>query len=538
MRRFIKLLMLSAIALAIKGCGGGFAPSPLDPYFVVQPLATSQETTSPVIERPPPQPVRGGHLHIAMPLPATLNPLLNSDPHLAQVLGLIFEPIVIFDEELRPVANPAIIENISLAPSGQSVTISLRNNIFWEDGEAISSADIAFSIDILRNNAPQTAIFRPNVAAISSHNIVDAHTIHINLASPMWRIMYYLDFPIIPAHYYTGVSTSNLQHPRNMHPIGNGAFRFLSYTPANQLELIANSTAPAGRPYIDRITATVLRDMADNIHAFEQGVVDVFAGQTSLWGRLRARGKNLSGHVAASDFEFIGFNHARATFGELAMRQAIAYFVGKNALPIHENSWIAIAAPEPSPASFAELGFTRGAHGILERQLSPGLPSTPLAMTVIVNEENARTMRAASELQAILTAEGVAVSLYTLEPAAFTARLAAGDFDIMLGTINLGYRPNLEFLRGGNRAAGNYINFDSADFNRLLDNMNLATNANFFAAAAQLVQEYIAENLPIIGLGFLEESFFTSPHLHGNLSPAGRAIFINAQSWFILDNTD
>ncbi|MCL2168535.1 MAG: ABC transporter substrate-binding protein [Defluviitaleaceae bacterium] len=534
MEKLGKFLTLLLLGLVLKGCGGGFSPAPIDPYFGV-PTTTVPATTQPIHQLAhPPEPAQGGHLQIAMPMPQTLNPLLNSERELAQVLRLLFEPLVVMDEDLRPHPNPNIVESITFTPSGQAFTITLHDDIFWEDGTPIRAADIAFSIDVLRNHAPETAVYRPNVASIVSHSIIDPRSLHVNLYAPKWQMMYLLDFPIIPAHYYTGVPMTNLRHPRNMHPVGNGAFRFYSYVLVTRMELIANDNAPGGRPYIDRVTATVMRDMSDTVHAFERGIIDILEGSASIWGRLRAFGKNSSGTMVSGSFDFIGFNHGRGTFNDVKMRRAIGSVFHAHQLPIRDEAWFAATIPAHAHITFAELGFVMGEYGILERELSPILPPFPLAMTIIVNEDNPRTPAMAGGLSVALRAAGADVSLHILPAEMFAHRLYSGEFDLVVGTKNIDIRPNLEFLRGYNRAYGNLMGFNSVYFNRLLDNMNLATNPISFQESVHAVQVYMVENLPILGIGFEEMMFFTSSRLHGNLAPAGNDIFRNSRSWFIL----
>ncbi|MDR2166281.1 MAG: ABC transporter substrate-binding protein [Clostridiales bacterium] len=494
-RRGLWILLLIFLA----GCGREISPAPISPDFALQtPPPVEAETPEFPIE-----PAFGGHLRIAMPMPQTLNPLLNSCPQTAQILRLIFEPLSV------------LAENITFAPSGQSLAITLKDDIFWEDDMPITAADIAFSIDTLRNHAPETAVYRPNVAAIASHNIVDPRTIHINLDAPMWQFMYLLDFPIIPAGYYSGVPMTNLRAARNMHPVGNGPFRFFSYVLATRLELIANENAARGRPYIERVTATVLRDFSDATHAFERGMTDILAGYAADLGRFRALGKNYVGTIPGQNLDFIGFNHARPIFGEIAMRAVIN---------------------NPSIEAFAELGFEVGEDGILERRIAPALPPIPLNLTIIVNNENLRTLTIAKNLYYELLETGANTRLYELIPADFHARLSSGDFDLAIGTITLQNPLNLEFLRTGNQAAGNYFSHNSAEFNRLLDTTNLAPNEAALNAAAANLRAYMSENLPIISLGFDDRAIFASPRLHGNLAPAGRNIFHNVAEWFIVDN--
>ncbi|MCL2397362.1 MAG: ABC transporter substrate-binding protein, partial [Defluviitaleaceae bacterium] len=326
MRKLMALLVVLLFLLA--ACMG---PAPIaqpSPNFGAE-INLPQPEDVPSEENPIITPIvagYGGHINVGMSLPRTLNPLLNSDPWVDTVLRLIFEPLVVFDADMRPIPNPAITQSITFSHDGRSLAVALRDNIFWEDGTAITARDIAFTIDVLQNSAPQTAVYKQNVANIVSHSVIDNRTLQITLRNPSWATKYMLAFPIISAEYYRPVSMANLAAARNMHPMGNGSFRFHSLEPADRLELIANHDAPGGRPYIDRITAIILRDMdGGQIHAFEQGIIDVLMTSPTDWGRYAARGKNRVGEISGGSFSFFGFNFNRTIFADHSLRSAIAH---------------------------------------------------------------------------------------------------------------------------------------------------------------------------------------------------------------------
>ncbi|MCL2236263.1 MAG: ABC transporter substrate-binding protein [Defluviitaleaceae bacterium] len=532
----VKFLLLPLLLLILAACGGE-PPNlaQLDPNFANSAVSSGNESDEPADNEPEPvaQVAFANHLNVAMPMPRTLNPLLNSDPHLAQVLRLIFEPIVIFDEQLQPHANPAIIESIVFAPSGQSLTITLRQNIFWEDGTPITSADLAFSIDVLRNQAPATAVYRNNVAYIANHSMLDDHALHINLHYPMWQMKYLLDFPIIPREYYSPVPMTNLTHPRNMHPVGNGAFRFYDYALASHLELIPNTNAPGGRPHIDGVTALILRDMNDAPHAFEQGLIDILPANAADWGRLRAMGKNEGGIIPSTNLDFIGFNHNRTIFAEREVRLAVASALNWNSLmppgsdrafaPLNPISWLAVDVEETPSATFADAGFVLGAGGFLQRQISPALPPLQLAFDIIVNAENHKVEAVAQSLADALVAEGVNATLHILAENEFQNRINTADFDLVVGTTTLQTRPNMDFTMG----------YNSHYLSNLLHAANRAVTPTALSVAAADVQDYFAQNLPIIPITFRNRTLFAASHIGGNLSPSAHNIFHNAHTWRI-----
>jgi len=494
-----------------------------------------------------------GHLRISMSMPATLNPLLNSDPHVAQVLRLIFEPLVILDQNLRPIPNPAITQSIIFAPDGRSLSVSLRENIYWEDGSAITSGDIAFSIDVLRFSAPETAVYRKNVSNIASHSIIDSGSIQINLVSPVWSMKYMLNFPIIPANYYRPVSMTNLMAGRNMHPLGNGPFRFHSYELANHLELIANENAPGGVPGINRITAVILRDIETSVHAFEQGVIDILVSNLGNSGRYAAMGKNRAAELPAGSFDFIGFNFNRSIFAYREIRAAIAHSLDLNAIlqryytlrdaaiaPINPSSWLAAADLESYSFDiqravdlFNYVGFVPGPDGILQRQLSEVLPVVQLSMTILVNEANAPGLSTAHILSQGLTASGVDSSVEALPFEQFKARIQASDFDIMIGGFDLSPVPDFDFLHSENIGSANIFGYSSEELDLLLSMLNNAPSESAFYNSAIAVQHYIAENLPFLGIGFHRQVLYTAQHISGNIQVSYGHIFLNVQEWLV-----
>ena len=550
------LLLVVALLLMLSGCMGAPpmalpAPSPeLDLSDLIEGGEALNQPARDVVAGP----VFGGQLNIAIPLPRTLNPLLNSDPVVADLLRLIFEPLVVLDEQSRPVPNPAITQSVVFSPDGNSLALTLRDNITWEDGTAITTADVAFSIDVLRHSAPATAIYRGNVANIASHSIIDARSIQINLHSTTWAAKYMLAFPIIPAEYYRPVSMTNLSAARNMHPMGNGPFRFYSYELAEHLVLFSNHTAPGGRPFIQRVNAIVMRDIDDDrVHAFEQGVVDVLLSGPGDWGRYAARGKNRAGDFVGGEFDFIGFNFNRTLFADYEVRAAIAHSFDAEYIlrryyepqdgtvaPINPVSWLAADGLATRgfdiPAAqqlFAQLGFLPGPGGVLERRLSENLPAVRLSMGILVNEENAVGVATANVLSEGLRAAGAQATVTALPFEQFTQRISAGDFDIVVGGINLENPPNLNFLSSQYSVGSPVFGYRSEELDMFVSMMNRAASESSFHQAATALQHYVADNLPLLGVAFRRQVLYTSGRVGGDVQVRTNDIFANVNSWYL-----
>ena len=526
--RFCQAIILILSALFLAGCMGEPPIAVPNPDFAVN-LNLPEEVETPPHASPaaPIMPVHGGQLRLAMPMPATLNPLLNSDPDVDAVLRLIFEPLVVFDAEKRPVPNPAITHSVVFSADGGSLAVSLHDNIFWEDGSPITSADIAFSIDVLRFSAPEGAIYRPNMANIASHVVLSSRTLQINLYSPMWMMKYMLNFPIIPADYYRNVSMTNLTAPRNMHPLGNGPFRFLSYEAAGSLELIASDHAPVGRPYISRVSVMLLREMDGARYAFERGLTDILPASPYDWGRYSAMGKNRAAEVLTGQFDFVGFNASNPLFANFSTRLAVAQsFDLQRVLQRHYTQAGAASAPI-NPESWL------AAYGLREHQFDPELAAAYFAqlegtpeIIIIANADNPEGVGTATILAEGLERAGIDTILEILPFDIFASRAETADFDIMVGGVLIPPAPCFGFIN-------TIFGYSSEDFNIAHSMLRYAQSESALAHAAEIAQHYVTENLPVIGVAFRRQVLYTAGHVHGGIEISLNDIFANVSEWFV-----
>ncbi|WP_458788378.1 ABC transporter substrate-binding protein, partial [Vallitalea sediminicola] len=87
-----------------------------------------------------------------------------------------------------------------LSDSGTTVTITLKKNILFHDGEELHSDDVVYSIDTLKA-APDDAIYKVNVKNYKRASAVDQYTLKIYFDQPFAFSLYTMNFPIIPKHH-------------------------------------------------------------------------------------------------------------------------------------------------------------------------------------------------------------------------------------------------------------------------------------------------------------------------------------------------
>ena len=89
----------------------------------------------------------------------------------------MLEGLLAYDFDLRP--KPQLATAWSVSPDGLKYTFTLRQNVKWHDGQPFTSADVAFSIDLLKSVHPRGRSTFANVTSIATP---DARTARAVLA--------------------------------------------------------------------------------------------------------------------------------------------------------------------------------------------------------------------------------------------------------------------------------------------------------------------------------------------------------------------
>ena len=117
----------------------------------------TEQKTQPVAEQQIPV-QEGGTLYLTMRNAKTLNPLLNQDASVDNILKLIYMPLIRLDENHKPA--PLIAQDWSFDEGGAVLTLSLRSDIYWQDGTNLTADDVIYSFDTLARTADANAVYK------------------------------------------------------------------------------------------------------------------------------------------------------------------------------------------------------------------------------------------------------------------------------------------------------------------------------------------------------------------------------------------
>ncbi|RLF97090.1 hypothetical protein DRN58_09170, partial [Thermococci archaeon] len=167
-----------------------------------------------------------------------LNPL-QSDPYFPNFSDLIYDTLARIHPKTFELL-PGLAESWSWDEGTKTMTVNLRNDVTWHDGEAFTSDDVKYTYELIKSlefppemgNQDYWHSWRDSLVTV---NTPDPYTVEIVLSGEDNRVAYDVlgRVPILPEHIWSNVYDP-LSYP-NFNPIGTGPFKFA--TPFKQVHV-------------------------------------------------------------------------------------------------------------------------------------------------------------------------------------------------------------------------------------------------------------------------------------------------------------
>jgi len=268
----------------------------------------------------------------------TLNPLYTNMYFSAISFQFWLQRPWQYDENNEP--YPVMVTELPTASEdGRVITINLRDDIVWSDGEPLTSADFVFTYEMYVDPANTVASVYP-YDQIESIEAPDERTVIVTFAEPFvpWMAALF-QYGVIPEHilrpvYEAEGTIDNAEW--NLNPtVGAGPYVFSEWVSGDHALFVRNENYWGEPPLIDEIFVRFVTDNEAQRAAIIAGDINVatfldFSEVEELEGAGVPVFSSLSGY---NDGLFFSFSeNAHPALRELAVRQAIALGIDRNAL--------------------------------------------------------------------------------------------------------------------------------------------------------------------------------------------------------------
>ena len=151
----------------------------------------------------------------------SLNPLYASTSAELSASELMFSSLYSYDT--TGTLQTDLATNTDVSEEGTVYTVSLRPDARWHDGAKLTAADVAFTIDVLRDPSSRTTIAGWDEIEAEP---IDDQTVQITLPAAYAAFRHALTFPIIPQHILGDVDPASLRENNfSQSPVGSGPFK-------------------------------------------------------------------------------------------------------------------------------------------------------------------------------------------------------------------------------------------------------------------------------------------------------------------------
>ncbi|MEN4011142.1 MAG: ABC transporter substrate-binding protein [Chloroflexota bacterium] len=478
-----------------------------------------------------PEPVTGGfYTEALIGSLQRLNPLLDYYNSVDRdVNRLIYSRLLTFDERGIPVADLAA--SWSYSQDGTIYNFEIRPDVKWHDGEPLTTADIVFTVDLMRNGGAAVPEdiqrFWRDIEAVALNEIL----MQFKLPEPFAPFLDYLTFGIVPEHLLGGRSIDEIKAMQfNIQPVGSGPYRFDQLIVEDGriagVSLLAFEDYYGKQPYIPQIIFRYYPDAESALQAYRndqvQGIGKI--SETVLPAALAE--SDLAIYTSRRpELSIILFNlkNPEKTFLQNEkIRRALYMGINRQYLidrvlngqailadgPIFPGTWAYFDGlprvefnPERAAQILVDQGYTLPAEGGLVRV---GKDGDSLEFTLLV-PDTPQHLTLAESIQQDWASLNVGVTLEVLPYAdLIEQRLTLRDYQAALVDLNLTRSPDPDpypFWDSIQATSGqNYSQWDDKIASEYLEEARITIDLNERARLYRNFQVIFADQIPALPL--------------------------------------
>lgn len=221
-------------------------------------------------------PAYGGEIHEGISgTPRFINPVLATSVEDKDLTSLIFAGITKKDSEGNFILDMG--ENIEKSDDGLSYTIHIKKQAHFHNGDAVTSDDIIYTINLIQN--PKIKSLRSLEWEGIHVDKIDDNTIHFTLKKEYPLFLEALSVGILPKKIWKELSDEQFSlSDYNIQAIGSGPYSIENIEKVSGIPtlftLSSHEKYTLGRPYIDTLYLHIYNSDTSLISAYNYGEVE------------------------------------------------------------------------------------------------------------------------------------------------------------------------------------------------------------------------------------------------------------------------
>jgi len=445
------------------------------------------------------------------------------------VVALTYRGLTRLDANGWP--GPDLASAWSVAADNLSWTFTLDAAAHWQDGSAVSAADVLKTIAIASELGTAGGYWQ----SITAEEGVDAGTVRLSASRALANLPTMLgSLPLLSATQFAGLSAAQIPESNAAkEPQGTGPYRVTSISaggaglirrpdllPPDAASLTAAGTS-AGK-----IALYFFPDAAAALRGWRGSSIDQLVGLDIADARRGAAARGATIELGSTVFSGIAVNlRPGSALRDPRLRSGLAALLNPAAIvdvfggsvartPVSPLSWGWTPLPDikggadDAKSLFKAAKWKQGAQG----WSYPSGSAASLEILTLPAVAHPVDAAVAAQAAAAWTAFGISTKVTELSPADLTSRLASGTFQLAVLNVDVGIDVDLYPLLGSGAVltGGNVMGIQLKDLDLLLNRSRQPGDRAGRTATLAALQKWLADGNYILPIRFRAVELLTS----------------------------
>lgn len=392
------------------------------------------------------------------------NPIYASSSADSSVSKLVFAGLFTYDSQQK--LKPDLAEKLEIDTSEKVYTVTLRENLRWQDGQPLTADDVAFTFNTIQK--PEVKSYLLSSWQGIKVEAKNARTVVFTLPGNLSSFPNSLTIGILPKHLLSNAAPDQLRSNdfNTIKPVGSGPFKYDKVEVSKnektgqrreQIGLVANDNYHREKAGIKRFVIHTYNNQQELAEAYDSKKIDAMAGFTGNIQRYERDRRSIVYSVPLSGQTLVFFKTSQGVLSDSVVRKALV--LGADRQKIIADSGGALRVSD-EPLLKSQLGYDKnyvqktknieGARKLLDdngwKADSPGAirkkdnNELKIKLYALSNEEYRRV---AEDLQEQWRNIGVNVGVELQNDDDLKGTVSAHNYDALLTTISIGADPDI-----------------------------------------------------------------------------------------------
>lgn len=280
-------------------------------------------------------PAQGGEYREGvLGLPRFINPALSSINDADRgLVRLLYPGLMTYDKNGELI--PDLADNFEISQDGKEYRFTLKENLKWEDGTALTAEDVVFTVKLMQDAQYSSSIYQI-WQGVDVYN--EGNTVIFQLTSAYPPFIHNTTLGIMPRHIWQDITPNNFAlSDLNLQPIGAGPYKIEKFTKDNSgfissLTLKRNDFYHGQKPYITRLTFKFFNDSEEIMQAYNSKSIDgiSFISPIDIENIKDKEGTNFHQFKIPGYFAIFINDSRNSLLEEKSVRQALAHATNRD----------------------------------------------------------------------------------------------------------------------------------------------------------------------------------------------------------------